>query len=389
MFQTIYNALKSASRPVLIVGAGVRLSGASEEILELSKRFNLPVAPTWAGLDIFPDGPLTIPSFGTHGTRAGNFAVQTSDFIPSIGSRLDSKATGTPVSSFAPQAKIYMVDVDKYEIGKFGQRVIGVCQDAKEFINQFLTCDSLPPKYTWLQRIHEWKVKYPSVKPEYYDEQGVNPYVLINTLSEECEEGEIICTDTGCAVAWVSQAWGWKSAQRFLHAFNQTPMGYGLPAAIGAHYASGKRVVLISGDGSLMMSLSELATVKELPIKIVLLNNQGHAMCRQTQREWLDGKYYSTQPPDLKFPDFRKVAQGCGIPTWMVDESDSSNQKREVKKHTVRETIEDFLSGFGAGFMEVKIDPDHDVIPKVKYGYPNHDGHPQLSRDEFKEQCAI
>ena len=384
MSQTIYNALKSAKRPILIVGAGVRLSGASEAILELSKRLNVPVAPTWAALDMFPE---SVGSFGTHGTRSGNFAVQNSDFILSIGSRLDSKATGTPVESFAPHAKIYMIDVDKYEIGKFKDRVIGVCQDAKEFINEALKWKPLDPKYTWVERIKGWKAKYP-VGGEYpYDLSGVNPYEFIKELSSQASEGEIICTDTGCAVAWVSQAWNWKKGQRFLHAFNQTPMGYGLPAALGAYYATNRRIILITGDGSLMMSLGELATAKGLPIKIFMFNNKGHAMCRQTQREWLGGIYPSTSiEGGLKFPDFVNVARACGIPGWYIDDREKKHSGPFDSNKTV---IEKTLGTIGPTFVQVDIPEDAEVVPKVKYGRPNEDGDPLLSREELKEQMCV
>ena len=354
---SVLNSLNNAKRPVLIAGAGVRLANACEEIRQFSRLLGIPVAPTWAALDIFPsDDPLTIGSFGTHGTRYGNFAVQNADWILAVGSRLDSKATGTPVDSFAREAKVIMVDIDQAEIDKFSSRVTGICQDAKQFLTGQLAL-SHPGFPAWLKRIEEWKTRYPICPPSYEQEQGVNPYVLIRDLSRQAREGEIVCTDTGCAVAWVSQAWKWKSGQRFIHAFNQTPMGYGLPAAIGAHYATGKPVLLVTGDGSLMMSIGELATVagNNLPIKIVMLDNKGHAMCRQTQREWMGATYPSTSiEGGLRFPDFRALAKAFKVDMTVYD-----------------------------------IHPDHDVIPKTRFGRPNEDGHPLLPRDEFRAQMII
>ena len=377
-------------RPVIIYGAGIHLAGAKQEAVDFAHKTGIPVAPTWGALDLFPsDDPLVIGSFGTHGTRAGNFAVQNATHILSVGSRLDSKATGTPIETFAREAQITMVDIDQREIDKFGDRVTGLCEDAKVY---FETNIVPLPDVAWLAQIKRWKEKYPVVLPEYEQEEGVNPYVFLRELSHVCEEGEIIVTDTGCAVAWVSQGFRWKKGQRFIHAFNQTPMGYGLPAAIGAHYATGKRVVLITGDGSLMMSFGELATIgsKKLPIKIVMFNNQGHAMCRQTEREWLEGKYCATGLPDLSFPQFRRVAWDCGLATWIVDESDYANEKRRVQKDSLKQVLEAFMSDVSkACFMEVVVSPDADVVPKVKYGYPNEDGHPLLPREELKEQMLI
>jgi acetolactate synthase-1/2/3 large subunit len=138
------------------------------------------------------------------------------------------------------------------------------------------------------------------------DWPGINPYELMKDIAKWTTAEDIIVSDTGCALGWVMQGFPFKG-ERFLHAFNMTPMGYGLPAAIGAHFATGRRVVLITGDGSIMMSLPELATISRwnLPIKIILLNNGGHAMCRQTQRQWLGA---NIRLPQLKAGwGFRKI----------------------------------------------------------------------------------
>jgi len=163
-------------------------------------------------------------------------------------------------------------------------------------------------------------------------------------------------------------------------------MGYGLPAALGSYYAmGGKRVILVTGDGSLMMSIGELATIKDLPIKIFMFNNEGHAMCRQTEREWLDGKYCATGLADLKFPNFRNVAWGFGLKTWALEHQ----QQRRREEDSMQTVIQKALDAQGPTFVEVTISPDADVAPKVKYGFPNEDGHPLLPRDEFKEQMLI
>jgi acetolactate synthase I/II/III large subunit len=378
-------------RPLVILGAGIHLSGAEEEAREYVHKFKIPVCLTWGALDLFPsDDPLVVGGFGTHGTRYGNFAVQNASDITAIGTRLDSKATGTPIESFARRARVFMVDIDIREIEKFKdlKRIIGVAEDAKHFLKTNIESGVREPApQEWLDQIKVWKEKYPIVRPEYYKEEGINPYVFIETLSSLSAEDEIICTDTGCAVAWVSQAWKWKKRQRFIHAFNQTPMGYGLPAAIGSHYATDKRVILVTGDGSLMMSIGELATVAghKLPIKIFMFNNQGHGMCRQTQREWLGATYPSTSlEGGLTFPEFRAWAIYAGesaISTRVCDKV--SNPGLQL---SLTEVIEEELSSPGPSFVEIKIHPDHDVVPKVKYGHSNEDAHPLLSREELKAQ---
>ncbi len=374
----------NAKRPVLIFGAGIRLAGACEEALAFAHASGIPVAPTWAALDIMPhDDPLFIGSFGTHGTRYGNFAVQNADLIISIGSRLDTKATGTPSNTFARGARIIMVDIDQTEIDKFshiGLKVEGVREDAKAFFMRVLPSVKAESYTEWYAQINDWKKRYPICLPEYYQEEGVNPYVLVKELSKLCVEGDIICCDTGCAVAWMAQAFEFKRGQRFLHAWNQTPMGYGLPAAIGAHYASGKRVILVSGDGSFMMQ-NELATVagRNLPIKIVLLNNGGHAMCRQTQREWFGSKYESTSVEGgLCFPDFVPFAKSSGLNSFRLD-----------KRLTIEENVSIVINDDKCCLMEVMINHNHDVIPKLFATKPLEDMQPYLDRAEFAKQMIV
>jgi len=375
----------NAKRPVLIFGAGIRLAGACEEALAFAHASGIPVAPTWGGLDIMPhDDPLFIGSFGTHGTRYGNFSVQNSDLIISVGSRLDSKSTGTPVNSFARSARIIMVDIDNHELDKFqhmGLKVEGVCEDAKAFFLRVLP-SVLPATYPeWYAQIADWKKRYPICPPEYYKEEGVNPYVLVKELSKASKDDDIIVTDTGCAVAWMAQAFEFKKGQRFIHAWNQTPMGYGLPAAVGGHYATGRRVLLVTGDGSFMMQ-NELATVagRKLPIKIVLLNNGGHAMCRQTQREWFGSKYESTSVEGgLCFPDFAKLARASGIDAITL----------------IRNPVNGLMSDGSWPFdkdpclIEVMIDPDHDVTPKLFATKPLEDMQPYLTPEQLAKEMYV
>jgi len=388
--------LNWAKRPVIIYGAGIHIAGAESEAREFARLLNCPVAPTWAALDILPyTDPLFIGAFGTHGTRYGNFPVQNADWILSVGSRLDSKATGTPPSGFARGAKIFMVDIDQTEIDKFQHmdvKVTGICMDAEQFLREEINRirarlayepgeGSLPDFSEWRERIADWRRRYPICPPEYHQEQGVNPYVLVKALSAIAKDGDIICSDTGCAVAWMAQAFEFKQGQRFIHAWNQTPMGYGLPSAIGAHYASGRRIILVSGDGSLMMSVGELATIggRNLPIKIIVMNNQGHAMCRQTQREWFGNKYESTSiEGGLRFPDFLTLANACGM------KAQSFKRTRDL-----HDCLDLLFSDDKPQLLEVMLEPEHDVKPKLFATKPLEDMQPYLDRDEFKAQMMV
>lgn len=370
--------LLAASRPVLVFGWGVHLSRAEAEARALAEMLQIPVCLTWGARDLFPeDCPYAIGGFGTHGTRAANFTVQNADYILSVGSRLDTKATGSPANWFARGARIDMVDMDEAEIEKMkhvGITVHGMVWDAGSFLSTFrrkLVGPNIPEWKTWLAIAQDWKARYPCQGRDVggYD----NPYRIIKSLSELCEPEEVIVSDTGCALAWMMQAFEFKTGQRFLHAMNNTPMGYGLPAAIGAYYANPRRVILVTGDGSIMMSLGELSTIsrKRLPIKIVLMDNQGHAMCRQTEREWLGGIHHATDIEDLSFPDFLDLGRGIGLPVY---------ESRYLKLMFNME---------GPALCVIRVHPNADVEPKVRFGKPNEDGYPELPRDEFYQNMIV
>lgn len=383
-------AVRSAKRPVIIYGWGVHLARAEAEAGELARLLGIPVALTWAARDLMPhDDPLAIGGFGTHGVRFANYAVQNADLIISVGSRLDTKATGSPPSTFAREARIVMVDVDQTEIGKFARVGVklhlGVVADARSFLRAFADRarhERFPGFAPWLERIEDWKRRYPACLPQYADEVTVNPYWLVNRLSRVLEEDEIIFSDTGCALAWMMQAFEFKRRQRFFHAFNNTPMGYSLPGAIGASFARpGRRIICIAGDGSLQMNIQELITVirHQLPIKIFLFNNHGHSMVQQTQEMWLGAKYYATSiDGGLAFPDFVAVAKAYGFPAARV--------RRNAE---IDNMLAEALASDGPYFLDIDIDPGHRVVPQVKFGRPNEDADPLLSREEFLANMIV
>lgn len=383
-------AVKKARRPVVIYGWGIHLAKAESEALKLAYLMGIPVAMTWAARDLMSEeDPLAIGGFGTHGTRFANFAVQNADLIISIGSRLDTKATGSPPSSFAREAKLIMLDIDPAEIRKFGQLKlkidIAISADAGTFLRALLQRargQRFPDFSAWATRIGEWKSRYPECLPEHAKESGVNPYWLVKQLAARLGHDQIIFSDTGCALAWMMQGFEFKAGQRFFHAFNNTPMGYGLPGSIGASFARpGQRIVCMSGDGSLQMNIQELATVAHhgLPVKILLFNNRGHAMVRQTQEMWLGGNYYATSMQGgLPTPDFVAVARAYGLHA----ETLALNADIGVR-------LDDILQNNDPCLLNIEINPDHRVVPQVKYGRPNEDADPLLDRKEFLANMIV
>jgi acetolactate synthase-1/2/3 large subunit len=380
--------LRQARRPVVILGWGVRLAGAAELARTIVEKLGVPFAPTWAMADLVEaDHPLRIGTFGTHGTRHANFAVQNADLVLSIGSRLDTKATGSPPSTFARGARKIVVDVDANELNKFsryGMQVdLAIAADAREFLSALAdVVDSGPPIDDWLRRIARWKHRYPTCPPACEREDDVNPYFFVKALSRECREGETIVLDTGCALAWSMQAFEFKRNQRMYHDWNNTAMGWALPASIGASLAlDGRQVVCVTGDGSLQMNIQELATVVRhgLPIKIFVLNNHGYSMIQQTQDQWLGSRYHaSSVAGGLADPDLAAVARAYGLPT--IDLRRNAEVPAEIAHAMQAE---------GAVFCNVEIRPEHRVVPQVKFGRPNEDPEPLLPRREFLENMLV
>jgi len=370
--------ISQAERPVVILGWGV--SRARAEAKELVDRLGFPVASTWAVMDMFPSSyPLLVGGFGTHGTRHGNFAVQSADLILAIGTKLDSHARGGDIKTFAPHAKKIVVDIDQYELAKYARLGLEVDvlihADAKSFLQAMNQAEiKTQDIMAWKARIQQWKKRYPIGKKI---RRAVDPYAFVKSLSSLLSDGEIIVSDTGSALAWLMQAFRFKENQRLIHDWNNTAMGWALPASTGAHLATGKRIICVTGDGALQMNIQELATVirHQFPIKIFLINNRGYTMLRQTQDEWLNSRYLASSiEGGLAFPDFIKVARAYGFGTFTIGVGADMVSK-----------IEKVLSTDGPAFCNVEISPEHRVVPQLKYGRPIHDAEPLLSRDEFEE----
>ncbi len=381
----IIELLKKAERPVLILGWGVRLAKAEKEALELVNRLGIPVLTSWGGKDLISgDNPLLAGTFGTHGTRAGNFTIQNADFILAVGSRLSTRETGSKMTDFAREAKTVVVDIDQKELGKFAMFnravTMPILADAKEFVTELNTkIRYLPPFHDWMERVKSWKVKYPAS-----DTPGngtIKPYAFMKALSRAMPEKEHIFADTGCTIAWIMQGFDVKS-QRIYHDFNNTAMGWALPASIGGCLALGRRpVTAIIGDGSLMMNVQELATIKalSLPIRIILINNGGYAMCAKTEKQWLNGDHYGTGTKNgLSFPRYDYLANAFNIPYFMLPEPIYINA-----------VLDRFFAISGSAFMDVRIPHDEYVNPQARFGFPIEDSEPSLPRPEFLENMIV
>ena len=357
----LYSFMGDYKRPVIAIGWGVHLSGGRETARKMITRLGVPCVTTWGAADVMAGHPLYVGTWGTHGVRAANFAVQNADLVVAIGTRLDTKATGSPASSFAPKARLVMVDIDENELAKMA-KIGRPCDTLKSDAKRYMEWLHISGDFAeWRARIDAWKEKYPAIQPEY---RPGNPYRIMGLLGEYLKPTDMVVSDTGCPLAWAMQTLPFKG--RFIHAFNQTPMGYGLGAAIGAAGEHPGRVVLLTGDGGLSECITEFATIDKhkLNIKIILFNNRGHAMCRQTQKQWLGGVYHGTSDKDLATPDFTAIAQAYGI-------------------NCVGSMGEMMNNCAGPDFLEIKIDSEQGVVPQVRFGKSIEDADPALPPEEL------
>lgn len=319
--------IKRAERPVIYAGNGIRISGGYHVFRELVKKLQVPVVTCWNSIDLIEnDNELFAGRGGTMGDRAGNFAVQNSDLVLAIGTRLNIYQVGYQVETWAREAYTIVVDVDPEELKKPTVRIdFPICSDAKVFMEmlvQEISMGEIERKNQWIERCNLWEKKYPVYSPgRKFDEGCVDVYRFIYELSSSLEPDEITVVANGSASVVGSQTYVIDHNQRFIMNCGLSSMGYDLPAAIGACMANGrKRIICIAGDGSIQMNLQELQTIvtNKLPIVIFVINNQGYHQIRLTQKNIFKNKLVGVGPEseDLGFPDFEKIAFAYGIPYY-------------------------------------------------------------------------
>lgn len=338
----VIDKIKDAKRPVIYAGNGVRISGAQDELIKLASAVEIPVVTCWDSIDLMEtDSKYYVGRAGTMGNRPGNFAVQNSDLVIAIGNRLNIYQVGYQLESWAREAYIIDVDIDELELQKKTIRVdLPICADATIFINKLLNIIADEKvKYSntkeWLEICKNWKLQYPVVTKKHYENsKPLNVYAFIDSFSRSLPENMITVVTNGSASVVGSAAYYIKKGQRFLMNCAMSSMGYDLPAAIGACVANDrKQVVCIAGDGSIMMNLQELQTIvtNKLPVKIILINNNGYHQIRLTQTNLFNKNFVGIGPEsgDLSFPDFQKVSYAFGIPYQRCDSIDEMQKKIE------------------------------------------------------------
>ena len=376
--------LSGAKRPVVIVGNGVRLAGAIEEFRNIFDKAGIPVISSWGAADIMPTGhPYYVGRCGIFGDRAANFAVQNADLILAIGTRLSVAQIGHASKLFAKNAKKIVVDIDDNELHRKPTIYadIGIKADAKEFLKAIRPFSRLD---LWMHRCLEMKEKY---KPEWKQPTtGISSYGFIQSLTNELEDSAIVVTDVGFCFIPTFQTMKLRSGQRLIHSAGVSPMGWGIPAAIGAAFATdGKRqIVCLTGDGGAMMNLQELQTIAhhKLPIAIFVYENDGYATMKIAQNNHFKREVMSGPRSGLSLPDFTKIAKAFGILTREFNSLNLLSQSLQSLLDTAAQV---------PVLIVMHMDPHEVIAPRVQAKTENGkfvptdiaDLWPYLPREEF------
>ena len=344
-----------SKRPVLYVGGGVIISGASTRLFEFVKKTEIPVTMTLMGLGAFPTThKLSLGMLGMHGTAYANHAIQESDLIIAVGARFDDRVTGK-IDEFAPHAKIIHIDIDPCAISKNVKVDVPIVGDANSVLQDLMKDIKKPDISKWHKQIEEWKKKFPLA---YKRDSKLRPQYVVEEICELTKGKAIITTEVGQNQMWAAQFYQYTKPRQFISSGGLGTMGYGFPAAIGAQIGCPNKIVFdIAGDGSIQMNIQELTTAvaNKLPVKIAILNNGYLGMVRQWQELFYNRRYaYTTLDHS---PDFVKLAEAygaCGI--------------RVTKKSEVRKAIKKALDINKPVILDFKVEPEENVFPMVPAG---------------------
>lgn len=348
--------ISHAKKPMLYVGGGVGMAQAVPALREFIAVTNIPSTVTLKGLGAVPAGhPFYTGMLGMHGTKAANLAVQECDLLIAVGARFDDRVTGK-LNTFAPHAKVIHMDIDPAELSKLRQAHVAL----QGPLNQLLPALQQPVHITgWQQHIaalneeHQWRYDHPG--------EAIYAPLLLKQLSERKLKESIVTTDVGQHQMWTAQHMTFTRPENFITSSGLGTMGFGLPAAVGAQVARPEdTVICVSGDGSFMMNVQELGTIKRkrLPVKILLLDNQRLGMVRQWQQLFFDERYSETTLTDN--PDFLTLASAFGIPGQHI-----------TRKDQVEAALDAMLNSDGPYMLHVSIDEYENVWPLVPPGASN------------------
>jgi acetolactate synthase-1/2/3 large subunit len=371
------NTIADADRPVILAGGGVVKGDAADELRAFATDHEIPVATTMPGIGAFPeDHDLALEMAGMHGTGYANMAVTTTDCLLAVGTRFDDRLTGG-VDSFAPDATVIHVDIDRAEISKNVEADHPLVGDASTVLDQLAAAmDASPETDEWVTQCADWKAEYPmdyavpaaesgADAPDasaFPDDQPVKPQFVVEAVDAATDGDTIVTTGVGQHQMWACQYWTYTEPRTWVSSHGLGAMGYGVPSAIGARVAADdeQAVVCFDGDGSFMMTCQELvvAARENLDITVFVLNNEAIGMVRQWQDAFFDGRRMASEYPWV--PEFDTLAEAFGADGFRIENYEQAP-----------DVIEAALATDGPAVVDVYVDPTEDVYPMVPSGGDN------------------
>ncbi len=373
-----YADLNKSKHPLILIGRGLIISKGEKNLQTWCEKINTPLVTSLLGIGaIETNHILNAGMIGTYGNRWANHTLGNADLLIVIGSRLDIRQTGADIDSFMSNKKIYHIDIDVHEINNRLNNCISVPADANDFIEHAIK--NLPSNGNfdnkeWIDTIQQLKNKWPDTN-ELKDIKGINPNLLIKKLSLKSEKAGVYTADVGSHQMWAAQSLRLLKNQIFITSGGMGAMGFSLPAAIGAHLATQKPVISISGDGGFQLNIQELQTIVRLniPIKIVIINNRSLGMIRQFQDSYFKGRHQSTVW-GYSAPDFEKLSTAYGIESYTI------HNETEIEIG-ISKLWENEFSPF---VLQVLVDSKTNVYPKIAFGRPITDMEPDFSSIEME-----
>ncbi|WP_407397736.1 thiamine pyrophosphate-binding protein [Anaerovibrio sp.] len=371
----IKDAIKKANFPCLLLGNALKKSQLKEKVRQVVEHFRMPYVTSMIAFDVIEHNEYYCGFAGAYGVRAANIILSKSDLVISLGSRIDQRQSGAVRENFAQDAEIIRVDIDDGELSyKVHENEHSFCMDVEQALDILLNVDSNKCYKSWIE-------KCALIKEKLQDIDTALPTECIRELSKYIPENAMVTTDVGQNMVWVPQAFKVKKGQKFMFSGGMGAMGHALPASIGACYPlDGRIAVCICGDGGIQMNIQELQYLsrEQLPVKIIVMNNYALGMIRHFQEMYFDNVYFQTTAAGgYTVPDFVKVAEAYGIRGRVVTDV---SQFRALEKE---------LNDNAPLLIEVRINGDTYVKPKLEYGKPNYDQQPLLDRGLLKELMEL
>ncbi len=389
----VLSALRIAERPVVLIGSGITAARAQEQLKEFIKRTNIPLTYTASAPDTYGAAhPLSIGSVGAMGcSRAGNFAIQNADFVLVLGSRLSSITTGPDFSKFAREARIIVVDIDPVEHSKSSIRIDHfVYSDACVFLEAINQHEIKVTDASWVDKCQHWKRLFRTVEPEFCNNTVVDLYQLADCLSENLPVPSTLVTDSGSVEVILPTNVRFADGVNCIHPASQGSMGFALPAAIGAQHAKSQPVVAVIGDGSIMMNLQELESIRyqNLPIKIIVINNNVYSIIRRRQRKLFRKRTIGTDPGNgLSCPDFARVADCFGIHYMRIENPSQLDSSLKAMFKFDGAVLCEIMGCIDQGYID--IGQALSAVDRRLKRRPLEDQEPFLARELFLSEMII